>query len=175
MKQIDLQAWRDWHLKLNPDIGPHLDWVAQRLNRCESDLERLFLMMFAFQTGASSPFTFAGELAPGGKAGSGRYDFDLAQQVSIAGYRCDFVFTVRAKANDKTRRIAIECDGHSFHDRTREQASYDRRRDRKLLAAGVPTLRYTYSDITGDPTGTMADLRQTMLALAAEIGGVESE
>lgn len=43
--------------------------------------------------------------------------------------------------------IAIECDGHDFHERTKQQAAYDRSRDRELLIAGVPTLRFTGSEI----------------------------
>src|ERR1041384_1385190 len=35
--------------------------------------------------------------------------------------------------------LAIECDGHDFHDRTKQQAAYDRARDRELLLAGVIT------------------------------------
>ena len=44
-------------------------------------------------------------------------------------------------------RIIIECDGHEFHDRTRQQASNDRRRDRNMLSAGYPVFRYTDHDI----------------------------
>ena len=44
-------------------------------------------------------------------------------------------------------RIIIECDGHEFHDRTKEQASNDRRRDRNMLSAGYPVFRYTGHDI----------------------------
>jgi hypothetical protein len=44
-------------------------------------------------------------------------------------------------------RLIIECDGHEFHDRTRQQASNDRRRDRNMLSAGYPVFRYTGHDI----------------------------
>ena len=30
----------------------------------------------------------------------------------------------------------MECDGHDFHERTKEQASSDKKRDRSLQAAG---------------------------------------
>jgi very-short-patch-repair endonuclease len=42
---------------------------------------------------------------------------------------------------------SVECDGHNFHERTKEQASHDKQRDRRLAAAGITTLRFTGSDI----------------------------
>lgn len=44
-------------------------------------------------------------------------------------------------------RLAIECDGHDFHDRTKQQAAYDRARDRELLLQDVQTIRFTGSEI----------------------------
>lgn len=51
------------------------------------------------------------------------------------------------------RRLIIECDGHDFHDRTKEQASKDRRRDRTAALAGIDVFRFTGSDIWRDPWG----------------------
>lgn len=52
---------------------------------------------------------------------------------------------------ERTRPIAIECDGHDFHERTREQARRDRRRDRDLTALGWDVFRFTGSEIHHDP------------------------
>jgi very-short-patch-repair endonuclease len=41
----------------------------------------------------------------------------------------------------------VECDGHEFHERTREQASRDRWRDRMIQYQGVPVLRFTGTDV----------------------------
>lgn len=164
---MNLPAWRAKLLETYPELSPHLDWVERRMGRCESDLERAFLMLVAAHLQTFS-ISFAGEGSPYGKPG-GDSLIDVAQQVSIAGYRCDFVFTIRWHRGGKARRVAVECDGHRFHDRTKEQASSDRRRDRKLLASGVPTLRYTYSDITADPDGSVRDLYSTLRALASQL------
>lgn len=44
--------------------------------------------------------------------------------------------------------LAIECDGHEFHDRTKQQAAYDRARDRELLLHNrITTIRFTGSEI----------------------------
>jgi len=54
--------------------------------------------------------------------------------------------------------VIVECDGHEFHDRTSEQASRDRRRDRVLTALGAPVLRFTGSDILRDAAGAAAEI-----------------
>jgi hypothetical protein len=41
----------------------------------------------------------------------------------------------------------VECDGHEFHERTVEQASWDKRRDRMIQGLGVPVLRFTGTDV----------------------------
>lgn len=47
-------------------------------------------------------------------------------------------------------RIAIECDGHDFHERTPEQAQRDKSRDRFLSEQGWIVLRFTGREITRD-------------------------
>jgi hypothetical protein len=49
---------------------------------------------------------------------------------------------------DKHRPVVtVECNGHEFHQRTVEQASNDRRRDRMLQRFGIPVLRFTGTDV----------------------------
>jgi hypothetical protein len=48
--------------------------------------------------------------------------------------------------------IAVECDGHEFHDKTKKQAQRDKARDRFLVSAGVKVMRFTGSEIWRDPT-----------------------
>lgn len=79
------------------------------------------------------------------------------RQVSIDRYRADlFVeftttgFQEYAIGGEDTRRAVIECDGHDFHERTKEQARHDRRRDREVQGFGLPILRFTGSEIYAD-------------------------
>lgn len=73
----------------------------------------------------------------------------IASQVPFGRYRPDFTIF-----DDRTlqRRITIiECDGHDFHERTKEQAQRDRSRDRWFTTQGVTVLRFTGSEIYRDP------------------------
>lgn len=47
--------------------------------------------------------------------------------------------------------IIIECDGHEFHERTKEQAQSDKQRDRNLQLSGHFVLRFTGSEIFESP------------------------
>ena len=44
------------------------------------------------------------------------------------------------------RRLVVECDGYEFH-RSRRDFREDRRRDRRLAAAGIRCLRYVWEDL----------------------------
>lgn len=47
--------------------------------------------------------------------------------------------------------LAVEIDGHDFHEKTKEQASGDRQRERHLVASGYTVIRFTGSDVWNDP------------------------
>jgi very-short-patch-repair endonuclease len=60
-------------------------------------------------------------------------DFRIDLALRVPEYRFKWVF--------------IECDGHDFHERTKEQAARDRQKDREIQASGIPVLRFTGSEI----------------------------
>ena len=69
-------------------------------------------------------------------------------------YRLDFLIMVaRDLESGPFGDIAVECDGHDFHERTKEQAKRDRKRDRDLQAMGLRVLRFTGSEIFRDAAG----------------------
>lgn len=70
----------------------------------------------------------------------------IVPQLQIGRFRVDFgVAWYRPGAGLVT--VAVECDGHDFHERTKQQAQRDKSRDRTLLASGWPVLRFTGSEI----------------------------
>lgn len=69
----------------------------------------------------------------------------LVTQYHFDNYRIDFAFI------DPPHTLFIECDGHAFHERTKEQAARDRQKDRRIQQAGIPILRFTGSEIYADP------------------------
>jgi hypothetical protein len=61
----------------------------------------------------------------------------------------DFIYTVKGDGTGPV--LAVECDGHDFHERTKEQAAKDRSRDRRLQEAGYTVFRFTGSELWRDP------------------------
>lgn len=71
----------------------------------------------------------------------------LIYQYPFGKYRIDWVFRVIGAHKSY---VFIECDGHEFHERTKEQAERDRSKDREIQAAGFPILRFTGREIYRD-------------------------
>lgn len=69
----------------------------------------------------------------------------LRQQVPVDAYRLDFALIAEGGAF-----VVVECDGHDFHERTKEQVARDKARDRAMVANGWTVLRYAGSEIHKD-------------------------
>jgi very-short-patch-repair endonuclease len=68
----------------------------------------------------------------------------LIPQYPWREYRIDFLL------RDGPFEVFIECDGHDFHERTKEQAARDRQKDREMQSKH-PVLRFTGSEIFHNP------------------------
>lgn len=91
-----------------------------------------------------------------GATEDGYYAAALAPQVDVdvggKRYRLDFGLRLVDTHEDRPAIfVAVECDGHDFHERTREQAARDRARDRDLQSIGWIVARFTGSEIFRDP------------------------
>ena len=77
-----------------------------------------------------------------------REGWRIIPQCPIGKYRADFLidnyYSMKMK---RTVGLVIECDGHDFHERTREQAQKDKLRDRTMQADGFLVFRFTGSEI----------------------------
>lgn len=126
-------------------------WVAT--NVCESPIEQKMLavlLMTPFEIYSDVNTILTQEEFERGI----RLDGDCAlvvPQAKVPGlnYRLDFLVVMNGRALDTKDEpmFAVECDGHEFHERTKEQAARDRKRDRDIQAAGIPILRFTGSEI----------------------------
>jgi hypothetical protein len=90
------------------------------------------------------------------------------QREVIAGgdkFRLDFVVTpalaivarsAGAAGLPAYPKIAVEVDGHAFHEKTPEQVAYRNHRDRLLQRDGWAVLHFSWSEVTKNPEGCMA-------------------
>lgn len=79
---------------------------------------------------------------------------EICPQYQWGSYRIDFaIFTSLI-----SHPVFVECDGHDFHERTKEQATRDREKDRAIQTAGIPVLRFTGSEIWASPSDCAAKI-----------------
>lgn len=125
----------------------HTTTFKLMIEKCGSPIEELFLaglMAASFRNGDILEFREGGLLDGPEPTRPTCY-----QQVRIANYRVDF-FIIRPTITGFVY-IVVECDGHEFHERTAEQASNDRQRDRFFTSKGYAVLRFTGTEIHNDP------------------------
>lgn len=146
------------------DLNEHRRVSAQAaIDRCESPIEQRLLTAL-WQTWPECEATGlrwqdGTEINVCGKSG----ETYLIQQVRWGKFRLDFALWDASESEEIS--MAIECDGHDFHERTREQAKRDRSRDRELTAAGITVLRFTGSEIHADAEGCAREVRLAHLAM----------
>lgn len=93
-----------------------------------------------------------------------RSAYFLAPQHQIGKYRADFVFGHCRKPTLRDS-IVIECDGHAWHEKTKEQAAKDKARDRFLSAKAGRVIHFTGSEIFRDPSACLWDVAKVYAAL----------
>lgn len=142
------------------------------LERCESPIERLFLAQcltrgweFPEQTDWSEAREFLSRFC-GTKAHGlilKRIDVFgspiMIPQLPVGNLRIDFaIFQMDKKYEDYVHAYAVELDGHDFHEKSKEQAAADKKRDRALISHGWTVVRFTGSEIFKDCTACLDDL-----------------
>jgi hypothetical protein len=70
-------------------------------------------------------------------------EISIQPQKRIGKYRVDFLLEQENCNNPSRPRVIVECDGHNFHEKTKEQAASDKQRDRFFARNGYILLRFT--------------------------------
>jgi very-short-patch-repair endonuclease len=127
--------------------------VHYYIAQCESPIEEL-LIAALYIDHDSHPYRmiFMGKCDSPYLNSNGEEVF-IYQQAKVGDYRVDFLIHDCSVAPEvaRPRWIIVECDGHDFHERTKEQARHDKKRDRYLQSLGAKVLRFTGSEIWADP------------------------
>jgi very-short-patch-repair endonuclease len=76
---------------------------------------------------------------------------EIEVQKPLGRYFADFL--IAGTDGGRRRTLVVECDGHEFHEKTREQVSHDKRRDREIQKLGHAVFRFSGADIWKDPFG----------------------
>ena len=144
-----------------------LAWAAApAILVCESPIERVMLLALHLVAVRSHAVVIT---APGirgvgrmrleeeGRKGLSMSVVTINLQAPIGKYRADFhvEFQSETAVGVLSSALIVECDGHDFHERTKEQAARDRSRDRTLQGM-FKVFRFTGSEIWADPMACAA-------------------
>jgi very-short-patch-repair endonuclease len=75
----------------------------------------------------------------------------FSTQLRLGKYRADLGFA--ALEDSGVKRVIVECDGHEFHERTKEQVAAAKARDRFMTSSGFYVMRFSGSEIFANPLG----------------------
>ena len=157
----------------------------QLFDKCESPVERLLLLALSqrLHLTADDPtdtdikeWSDSFEMAQGtGKWPEGCCGLNIRPQFTLrcrngARYRLDFQVTYLNNLSDNyeeydTHFLAVEVDGHEFHEKTKQQARRDKQRDRDIARAGYTILRFTGSEVYADPFKVADEIVDTFSTL----------
>lgn len=165
--------------------------LGQILQGCESPIERVFIS--AFWLVACATFTDLGyrivnlrHTYPVDGVEDNTFLF-ITPQAQIESIRVDFLLThfgawpnfdVEKVSNNGLSipgtsfcrvRAVVECDGHDFHEKTKEQATRDKSRDRLLMRRGFRVFRFSGSEIYRAPIQCAYETAKALYDLAWDV------
>lgn len=104
---------------------------------CESPIEALFVAAFVYVL-LRDP------------------SYKLTPQALIGDYRVDFLITLGKDGVE--RHVIVECDGHDYHERSKQQAERDKSRDRAITSHGLPVFRFTGRELHRNAWGCVEEV-----------------
>lgn len=90
-----------------------------------------------------------------------RGDFVLKTRQEVGPYFLDFALW----SKERNWRLAVECDGHEFHEKTKEQVARDKKRERYIVFEGWTVIRFAGSEIYRDAAGCATEVLKQCLKL----------
>lgn len=134
-------------------------------DECKSPIEKIF--NFAYDLVAFSEGYMGFFLTP---------QYEISRMMADPSkYIVDFVFIAEevdgmVEIEKPSFKLAIECDGHDFHEKTKAQVIYDNEREYELKMQGFDVLRFSGSQIYNNP---FKCAKQTLEYIKAKIGEKE--
>lgn len=145
---------------------------------CESPIEKqlmfaLLIAAHATQHVVTIHHRFCSPESWGFFGGCGPETLVISPQAQIGEHRVDFL--IEREDYEPSRggmatlsKLVVECDGHDFHEKTKEQARKDKSRDRTLQSCGYPVFRFTGAEIFQDVFKCIADILSFLIKKSEE-------
>jgi len=130
---------------LKIDVANRLEWMKRRvardyersvketinLHRITSPIEQIFLMEWKY---SKAEERFNVKINP-------------RKKVRTIGGAFEIDFLIKSSDDQTKLELAIELDGHEFHEKTKDQVIKDKRKERAIVTSGFPVLRFSGAEI----------------------------
>lgn len=133
---------------INAILNSRFTELVSCMEDCESPIEQI--MALALDETLGSAWVVHREIRLGVEIIGIRKQEPIKVQ-SENTYIPDFSIPVWDISKHSGKMFAIECDGHEFHEKTKEQVTHDKARERELTASGYTVIRFSGSEIYNDP------------------------
>ena len=157
-KDISIQEYLLEHVKWNiiPLLSDYQMLLEESLIDCESPIEQL-LSMALESLNIKNIFKFNPFIDV----------IEIEKQKEILcskkKYRVDFFIPVIYK-NQENKCFIVECDGHEFHQKTKEQVEKDNTRMRDLQKEGYEIIRFSGTEIWHRPYKCASEILNIILS-----------
>lgn len=118
----------------------------EMLNQCDSPIEKDYLINLLYVGELSNldlNVTNQHEINVDNKKYKTDFHVTAVQQYTLENDEGTFV-------QSRSVSLCIECDGHEFHEKTKEQVKRDKQRERNMVKKGYKFIRFTGSEIYQD-------------------------
>lgn len=152
------EMFKEEMLKAAEDDNPCMMFLLlermKPLSECESPIEKILL---------NALMRYSDELWIG-------FEYKPQQVIKANGkrYIADILFDMDFYCLDKPYRLVIECDGHDYHEITKEQVERRNVRDMDLKMAGYDVLHYSGSQIFRNPKKCAKEITEYIMVKVRE-------
>jgi very-short-patch-repair endonuclease len=126
---IDIEQRLGWYKKRVAAEYERLLKLDLNLHSVKSPIEQIFLMEWRFLRVDE------------------RYGLKIRPQDTLEIDGTTYIIDFVVERPDGGMKLAIELDGHDFHEKTKLRASRDRQRERTIVKHGYTILRFTGSEV----------------------------
>ena len=139
--------------------------LADAIVDCESPIEQAMALEMERIGLFNSRYFTAGEID------IVSIDKQVVLQVNEKKYRVDFLIPVvyHIKQGNFGKLFVVECDGHDYHEKTKEQVAKNNQRERDLKSAGYEVVRFSGSEIYKSPHKCIKDLLRIISSQRFEV------
>lgn len=134
-------------------------------HKMESPIEQIFYVAWLY----SCRYLNDIQLCPQKKIGNFRVDFEVDIFGHFVNHEYPFTCEQLEEISKNCTKIAIELDGHDWHEKTKEQVEKDKKRERFIVSSGYRIFRFSGREVFKDPLSCVDEVRNFIRPIIRDI------